>query len=122
MRGQRGNAVKKTHLVAVLGGMSRAWQPTPEGRLSGDDVLRSGSVTVSAGSKGEWMVVYESDTGQSRVIALVYQIGNKFEVTVMSDPLRMVSVNSIAAAVDLLAVDGATVRQLRAAMRWRPHV
>ncbi|TFD55842.1 hypothetical protein E3T55_00520 [Cryobacterium frigoriphilum] len=114
--------MKKTHLVAVPDGMSRARHPTPERRLTGDDVLRSDSITVNAGSKREWMVVYESDTGQSTVIALVYQIGNRFEVTIMSDPLRMASVVSVAAAVDLLATDGATVRQLRAAMRWRPHV
>ena len=63
------------------------------------------------------MVVYESEAGESRVIALVYQIGNGFEVTVMSDPLRMASVDSVAAAVDLLAADEVTVRQLRAALR-----
>ena len=114
--------MKKTHLVAVPGGMSRARQPTSERRLSGDDVLRSGSSTVNAGPKREWTVVYESDAGQTRVIALVYQIGNRFEVTIMSDPLRMVSVNSIAAAIDLLATDGATEHRLRTAMRWRPHV
>jgi hypothetical protein len=118
MRGQRGNAVKKTHLVAVPGEMSRVRQPIPERRLSGDDVLWRGSVTVSAGLVGEWIVVYESDAEQSRVIALVYEIGNRFEVTVMSDPLRMVSVDSVAAAVNLLAADGASVRQLRAAMCW----
>lgn len=82
----------------------------------GNAVLWRGLVTVSAGSEGEWMVVYESDAGKWRVIALVYQIGNRFEVTVMSDPLRMASVDSVAAAVDLLAADEVTVRQLRAAL------
>ena len=76
-----------------------------------------GVVTVSAGSEGEWMVVYESDVGESRVIALVYQIGSRLEVTVMSDPLRMVSVGSVAAAIDLLAADELTVHQLRVALR-----
>jgi hypothetical protein len=63
------------------------------------------------------MVVHESDTGEARVIALVYPIGNRFEVTVMSDPLRMASVDSVAAAIDLLAADEATVQQLRVALR-----
>ena len=117
MRGQQGNAVKKTHLVAVPGGISRARRPTLKGRLSGDDVLWRGSVTVSAGSAGEWMVTCESDAEKSRVIALVYQIGSRFEVTIMSDPLRMASVDSVAAAVDLLAADGVSVRLLRAALR-----
>ena len=63
------------------------------------------------------MVVHESDAGESRVIALVYRIGNRFEVTVMSDPLRMISVGSVAAAIDLLAADEVTVLQLRVTLR-----
>lgn len=117
MRGQRENALKKTHLVAVPGGVSRAERPISERRLSGDDVLWRGSVTISTGLGGEWMVVYESAAGESRAFALVYQIGSRFEVTIMSDPLRMASVDSVAAAIDLLAADGVTVRQLRAALR-----
>ena len=83
----------------------------------GNAVLWRGVVTVSAGSQGEWMVVHESDAGEARVIALVYQIGNRFEVTVMSDPLRMASVGSVSAAIDLLAADEVTVQQLRVALR-----
>lgn len=118
MRGQPGNAVKKTHLAAVPGEVSRARRRTPERRLSGDNDLWRGLVTVNTGSDGEWVVVHESDAGKSRVIAHVYQIGNRFEVTIMSDPLQMVSVNSVAAAADLLAEDGMILRQQGAALRW----
>lgn len=110
------NAVKKTHLVVVPSGVSRE-RSILERWISGDDALRGGPVAVSAGSEGDWAVVHESGAGVSTLIGLVYQIGSRFEVTVMSDPLRMVSVDSLAAAVDHLAVDGETARRLRVALR-----
>lgn len=105
--------MKKTHVVAVPGGVSRAEPPIPERRMFGDDVVRPGPVMVGAGSAGEWAVLHESAGGGSVLIGLVYQVGSRFEVTVMSDPLRMVSVNSLAAAVDQLAVDSMTARLMR---------
>ncbi|WP_104176561.1 hypothetical protein [Cryobacterium sp. Y50] len=107
----------KTHLVAVPGGVSRAEPPIPERQMFRDDVLRPGPVMVGAGPEGEWAVLHESAGGGSVLIGLVYQIGSRFEVTVMSDPLRMVSVNSLAAAVDQLAVDGVSAQRLRAVLR-----
>ena len=117
---QRRDGVKKTHLVpvpAVPAELSRAKRPIPEHRTSGDYVVQPGPVMVGADSEGKWAVLHESAGGGSLLIGLVYQIGSRFEVTVMSDPARMISVDSLAAAVDHLAVDGVSAQRLRGALR-----
>ena len=114
--GSQRNAVEKSPLVAVRGGVSAADIRRPEHRIPGNTISWANPVRLSAGSEGEWIVVHESSAGHSLLIALVQKVGTRFEVTVMGDPLRMVSVDSLSAAVDQISVDELTARRLRTAL------